>query len=204
MPSTSKPRPARRHTGRRRNESTRQAILDAAIAVLRDPPAGGVTVDAIAAASGAGRQTIYRWWPSKEAMLAEAMAQRAQVVAPVPDTGVLREDLLCFVTDTALAMAEPTTSRMLRQLMGAAQDDDHLADAVADFTARRREELRALLEMGRTRGELPADTDLGTLVDLVYGFLWYRLLVGHAPLDHRSAHDLTNAVLAVASPKPRG
>ncbi len=97
-------------------------------------------------------------------------------------------------------MAEPTNKRMLRQLMGAAQHDDHLADAVADFTARRRDELRALLERGQTRGELP-DADLATLVDLVYGFLWYRLLVGHAPLDHRAAHDLTHGVLAAASPE---
>jgi AcrR family transcriptional regulator len=204
MPSTPPPPQARPHTGRRRNESTRQAILDAAIALLRDPPAGGVTIDAIAAASGAGRQTIYRWWPSKQAMLAEAMAQRAQVIAPAPDTGTVHDDLLRFLTDTALAIAEPTNRRMLRHLMGAAQHDDHLADAVADFTARRRDELRALLERGQARGEVPADADLATLIDIAYGFMWYRMLVGHAPLDHRAARGLTDAVLAALSAKAPG
>ena len=90
-------------------------------------------------------------------------------------------------------------SPCLGQLVGAAQRDDHLAVALADFTAGRREELRTLLERGQTRGELPVDADLPTLVDLVYGFLWYRLLVNHAPLDRRAARDLTNAVLAAAS-----
>jgi hypothetical protein len=74
------------------------------------------------------------------------------------------------------------------------------SSAVVDFTARRRQELRALLERGQARRELPADADLATFVDLVYGFLWYRLLVGHAPLDHRAAQDLTGAVLASAAP----
>lgn len=191
--------PPRRHTGRRRNEATRQAILDAAIALWRDPPEGGITVDALAAASGAGRQTIYRWWRSKGAVLAEALAQRARAVAPVPDTGSLAGDLHRFLADTALAMAGRPTRQMLHHLMASAPHDPHVAEAVADFTAQRRAELRDLLERSRTRGEIDGGTDLDTLVDLAYGFLWYRLLVGHAPLDRQAATDLTTALLAIAT-----
>jgi AcrR family transcriptional regulator len=189
----------RRHTGRRRNEAARQAILDAAIALLRDPPDRDITIDAIAAASGAGRQTIYRWWTSKGAVLAEAMAQRAQAVAPAPDTGRLAGDLHQFLADTALAMAEPPTRQMLHHLMASAHHDPHVADAVADFTAQRRAELRDLLERGRTRDELNSKTNLETLVDLAYGFLWYRLLVDHAPLDDQAARELTEALLAAGT-----
>lgn len=94
-----------------------------------------------------------------------------------------RTDLTDFLADTFAGATDPANGRMLRQLMAAAQDDTYLAAAAADFTARRRNELRTILERGRRRGELSANADVDTLVDLAYGFLWYRLLVGHASID---------------------
>jgi hypothetical protein len=64
------------------------------------------------------------------------------------------------------------------------------AAADSDFTAVRRAALRALLERGRGAGELAADADLDMLVDMAYGVLYYRLLVGHAPLDEQAARSL--------------
>lgn len=186
----------RSHSGRRRSEAARQAILDATFALVRETAGAGITIDSIAAAAGVGRQTIYRWWPSKGAVIAEALAERAQAAASPPDTGALRTDLAEFLADTFAAVSDSATGRMLRQLMAAAQDDTYLAAVAADFTAQRRKELRLILERGRQRGELPAAADLKTLVDLAYGFLWYRLLVGHAPLDRQAAQSLVDAMLA--------
>jgi AcrR family transcriptional regulator len=70
-------RAVRQHTGRRRNAAARDAILDATFDLLRTRGAVGLTIDAIAEAAGVGRQTIYRWWPSKGAVAAEAMARGA-------------------------------------------------------------------------------------------------------------------------------
>jgi hypothetical protein len=78
----------------------------------------------------------------------------------------------------------------LRQIVAEAQHDEHVARVLADFTAVRRAALRALLERGRTAGELAADADLGMLVDMAYGVLYYRLLIGHAPLDEKAARSL--------------
>ncbi len=61
---------------------------------------------------------------------------------------------------------------------------------LADFTAARRAALRALLERGRDAGDLAADADLDMLTDMAYGVLYYRLLVGHAPLDEQAARSL--------------
>lgn len=61
---------------------------------------------------------------------------------------------------------------------------------VTNFTAVRRAALRALLERGRDAGELAQDADLDMLVDMAYGVLYYRLLVGHAPLDENAARSL--------------
>jgi hypothetical protein len=61
---------------------------------------------------------------------------------------------------------------------------------LADFTAVRRAALRAILERGQASGELGPDADLDMLVDMAYGVLYYRLLVGHAPLDADAARSL--------------
>jgi hypothetical protein len=74
-----------------------------------------------------------------------------------------------------------------------------VAAALGQFTAQRRSALRALLERGRHEGRLSASANLDTLADLFYGFLWYRLLMGHAPLDASAARDLTAHLIAAGT-----
>jgi AcrR family transcriptional regulator len=182
--------PRRPHTGRRRNEAARAAILDATFRLLSNPANEAVTIDAIAAEAGVGRQTIYRWWPSKGAVAAEALARHARVLVPERDTGSFAGDLAAFLTDSFAGLEQPGLAGRLRQIVAEAQRDEHVAGVLADFTAARRAALRALLERGRTAGQLPAGADLDMLVDMAYGVLYYRLLIGHAPLDAAAARSL--------------
>ncbi|NUU22325.1 MAG: TetR/AcrR family transcriptional regulator [Streptomycetaceae bacterium] len=181
---------ARPHTGRRRNEQVRQAILDAAMRLLARADGGPVSVDTIAREAGVGKQTIYRWWPSKGAVFLEALTEHAQTVVPEADTGNLHDDLASVITASFRGAASPTTAPVLATLVREAASDAHLARVMGDFTAARRQALRAVLERGRERGELADDADLDLMVDQVYGVLWYRLLVGHAALDAAAAERL--------------
>ncbi len=182
--------PRRPHTGRRRNEAAKAAILDATFRLLSDPGTEALTIDAIAAEAGVGRQTIYRWWPSKGAVVADALSRYARVVVPERDTGSFTGDLAAFFTDSFAGLENEGLADRLRQIVAEAQHDEHVAGVLADFTAVRRAALRALLERGRTAGELAADVDLDMLVDMAYGVLYYRLLVGHAALDEEAARSL--------------
>jgi AcrR family transcriptional regulator len=182
--------PRRPHTGRRRNDAAKEAILDAAFRLLSDPGTEAVTIDAIAAEAGVGRQTIYRWWPSKGAVVADALVRHAQAVVPERETGSLAGDLAAFLTDTFAGLEDEAYAGRLRQIVAEAQHDEHVARVLADFTAVRRAALRALLEGGKSAGELAPDTDLDMLVDMAYGVLYYRLLIGHAPLDKKAARTL--------------
>jgi AcrR family transcriptional regulator len=186
-PARPRPRP---HSGRRRNDAAREAILDATFRLLSSPDADGVTIDAIAAEARVGRQTIYRWWPSKFAVVADALASHAQAIVPERDTGSFGGDLEAFLADSFAGLADPSFAARLRQIVSAAQEDEHVARVLADFTAARRAALRALLERGRAAGELAPGADLDMLVDMAYGVLYYRLLVGHAPLDGGAARAL--------------
>jgi AcrR family transcriptional regulator len=182
--------PRRPHTGRRRNDAAKAAILDATFRLLSTPGTEALTIDAIAGEAGVGRQTIYRWWPSKGAVIADALARHAQAVVPERDTGSFTGDLAAFFTDSFAGLENEELANRLRQIVAAAQHDEHVARVLAEFTAVRRAALRALLERGRTAGELAADANLDMLVDMAYGVLYYRLLVGHAPLDEQAARSL--------------
>jgi AcrR family transcriptional regulator len=189
----------RAHTGRRRNEEVRQAILTAAfglIAERRRP----VTIEAIAHRAGVGKQTIYRWWPSKGAILLEAMTEHARVTVPIPDTGTLQGDFEEFLATTFRRAHEPETAAVLRTLMSEAQHDEQLSEMVNEFTARRRAELRTLLLRGRDRGELPADADVDLAVELAFGLLWYHVMLGWEPIGRAGAERLANALLRAATP----
>jgi AcrR family transcriptional regulator len=196
--STTPPDGRRRaHTGRRRNDAARQAILDAALRLLRTPRNGPLTIDVIAREAGVGKQTIYRWWPSKGAVLLAALTDWGDALVPSPNTGSLRDDLIDFLRSTFHRVGEPSTAALLRTLAGEAARDPHTAELVRQFTQTRRGALHTIVERGRERGELAADVDLDLLVDQAYGLFWYRFLLGHAPLTDEVADRLADSLTRV-------
>ncbi|MGW3044913.1 TetR/AcrR family transcriptional regulator [Kitasatospora sp. NPDC001159] len=184
----------RPHTGRRRNEAAHRAILDAALNLLAGSDGTPVTIDAIARTAGVGKQTVYRWWPSKGAVLLDALTDRADQDVSGPDTGALRTDLRAFIATTFDAAQRGTTASALRALAREAARDPHLAELMQSFTATRRDALRDLLARGLERGELAGDADLDLIVDQVYGVFWYRFLLGHGPLDETVAERLADSL----------
>jgi AcrR family transcriptional regulator len=188
-----------RGPGRPRSEPARQAILAAATRLIGRDGYGRVTVEAIAREAGVSKQTVYRWWPTKAAIVLEALNVAASSIAPVPDTGAIAADLRVFLQRT-VAGAGSRNGRLLAALMAAAQLDEAFAESFrAEFLAHRRQTLHDLLERGRARGELSKSADLDFLVELAFATLWYRILVQHQPLDRRFADQLTDTVLALAA-----
>ena len=132
-------------------------------------------------------------------MLAEAMGLQAEAVVPPRDSGSFEADLAEFFAASFRSLADPGLARGLRDLASAAQHDEHVAEALAGFTQRRRAALRAVLQRGADQGCLSPAADLDVLVDLGYGFLWYRLLVGHHRLDEQAARDLSAYLIAAGA-----
>nr|WP_202539724.1 TetR/AcrR family transcriptional regulator [Streptomyces sp. SID8379] len=164
--------------------------------LLAEADGAAVSVDAIAKEAGVGKQTLYRWWPSKGAVLLDALTERAETAAPVPDSGALGDDLRAVVAATFAGAQRPPVAPALRTLVREAAHDPHLAELMREFTGARRAALRTVLERGRERGELTADCDLDLMVDQVYGVFWYRFLLGHAPLGEAEAARLADSLMA--------
>ncbi|SDI92694.1 transcriptional regulator, TetR family [Frankineae bacterium MT45] len=189
----------REHTGRRRNEAAREAILEAAADLLATSDSTTISVASLAAAAGVGRQTIYRWWPSKGAVLLEAMTLRARAAVPRSDAGSLAANLSTFVLATFREARRDPTRRLLRSVMAESLRDEPAARSLAEFTAGRRAALRAVFDAARDRGETSADLDVELLIDQVFGLLWYRTLIEHAPLTDRAARALATGIARQAT-----
>jgi AcrR family transcriptional regulator len=187
-----------RGPGRPRSEPVRQAVLSAAVHLIGEDGYGRVTMEGIAREAGVSKQTLYRWWPTKAAIVLEALNEGAAKIAPSLDTGSFRADLRVFLR-RSVSGASGANARLLAGLMAAAQLDEAFAVSFrSGFLARRRQALRELLERGRDRGELAASADLDFLVELVFATLWYRILAHNKPLNRRFADQLTDTLLALA------
>ena len=182
----------RPHTGSRRNDAAERAILHAAAELLAADGGAPISVAAIAERAGVGKQTIYRWWPSKSAVLLDAMIHRARQVAPAPDSGDLLTDLRLFLRSTFAAA--PDNRRLLLGVLREALADGATMERLATFTAARRDELAQILDRARARGQVPATRRPATVVDQAFGLLWYRMIFAHEPLDEDAADQLAAAL----------
>jgi AcrR family transcriptional regulator len=193
--------------GRRRSQGSRQAILAAALALTAEAGYAGLTVDGIAARAGTGKQTIYRWWPSKDDVLLEALAAKADLDIPVPDEGSYQADLRAFLDASFALGRRRQVGDVLRALMARAQIDEGFGQRFrAGFLQRRRDALAVILDRAQARGELPVGLPPGTITDIVFGVIWYRLLATGRQLDDQLAGELATTLAgpqaSASSPAP--
>lgn len=181
--------------GRPRSETSRQAILSAAHELLEEHGYRAVKVDDVAAKAGVGKQTIYRWWGGKAAVLLDAWSQETARRIVEPDTGRVDDDLRLFLVRLISSLHRPGALPTVKGLIAEAQTDPAFAPLLREaFMEGRREVVRRLLRRGVERKELPETLDIELAVDLVYGPVWYRLLLGHAALNVDFAEALAERV----------
>jgi AcrR family transcriptional regulator len=180
--------------GRTRDLDARDRILEATSELLSAGDHADVRIDDIATQAGVGKQTIYRWWPSRTALVIDALLQSSLDATPFPCTGDAQRDFRTHLRAVARLFASPS-GRLIRDVVGEVQRD---AAVAAEFTERfwdpRRALSRGALTMAINRGEVRGDVDVEFALDLLYGPLWARLLLGHQPITTRLADRIVDAV----------
>jgi AcrR family transcriptional regulator len=195
---TSRPDPSRR------SERSRQAILTAAVELVHEVGYRRLTIEAIAARAGVGKQTIYRWWPSKGSVVLEGLLA-AVTEDPddlsLPDTGDIGADLRGVVRAIVAEQADPQLSGTTRALIVEMQEDEQLADDVLERLLR--PQLAAIadrLRAAQDAGQLRADVDPAVAVEMIVGPLYHRWLLRTAPLTQAWADTVTDLALRALAP----
>ena len=195
-----------RSPGRPRSEKAHQAILTAVMELLLDQGLHAMSMDEVARRAGVSKATIYRWWPSKERLALDVLAEEWASAPPagLSDTGSLRGDLLTRLLPWLRQLNRKPYARVVAGLVAEAQTNREFAELYrSHFVQARRDATRELLLRARDRGEIAVDTDLDVTLDLLYGPIYHRLLHGHAPLTEQFVQQVIDYVIAAISEKGR-
>lgn len=172
-------RRARRGVGPRRT----QAIFDATLELLADRGYDGLTIEGVAERSGVNKTTIYRWWPSKAALLGAALIEAPLLDFEIPDTGSLRGDLDALMRAALALLTTAPTADIALAALGATSRSPELASYASAFFANRLARERPIFDRAVARGELPSDADPMLLMDLLAGAVWLRVALRQMPVE---------------------
>ena len=165
-----------------------------------------MSMDEVARRAGVSKATIYRWWPSKERLALDALAEEWASAPPagLSDTGSLRGDLLTRLLPWLRQLNRKPYARIVAGLVAEAQTNREFAELYrSHFVQARRDATREILLRARDRGEIAVDTDLDVTLDLLYGPIYHRLLHGHAPLTEQFVQQVIDYVITAISEKGR-
>ncbi|MCC3767547.1 TetR/AcrR family transcriptional regulator [Streptomyces sp. UNOC14_S4] len=188
----------------RRSERSRRAILDAALELVGEVGFTRLTIEAIAARAGVGKQTIYRWWPSKAAVLFEAVVPEGLDPADIelPDTGDLEADLKLVLRATVDDLLSERLDAPTRALHAETQNDPELGRALTEKVLE--PQLQAYvrrLRSAQRAGQLAADVDPRIALELLVGPLFHRWQTRTLPLSHAYADTVVELALRGLAPR---
>jgi len=190
----------KRPPGRPRSEHARLAILRSTLKLLGENGFSDLTIEAVAAHASVGKTTVYRWWPNKAALIADAFASSTSRKLHFPDTGSVFTDMSQQMRQV-VKIFRSRRGRIVSAMLGGGQSD---RDLIAAFRQRflwpRRREAYATLRQGIQRGELRKDVDLDLLLDSLYGPIYMRFLIRHDKLTPDFVDRLCKLVLGGARP----
>jgi AcrR family transcriptional regulator len=185
---------ASRPRGRPRDMAAHAAILRAAAEILEEDGVTALTMEGVAQRAGVGKPTLYRSWRNAQELAMAALIE-TQKAPPAPRTTTSAlEDLRQQLRKVAAVFAS-RVGRNAAMMVATADEETELSKVFrTHFILARREEGRALLQKAIDQRAVRPDIDFEAALDMIYGPLFYRLLVGHKPLTG----EFTDALLAQA------
>lgn len=197
--------PTQNGRGRRPEHQVRAEVLAAAGELLLAQGVAGFTLEKVARQSGASRVTLNKYWPSRGALALEGYLHQTQGRIEFVDTGVIHKDLITVLGAWVSHLSNPSQRLVFTQLIGAAQSDRDLASAFhSHYFGPRRVEAIQLLTNAAARGQIRNDVDFPTVVDMIWGACYHRLLLPNLndSLTPKYIEGLVHTVLSGVAPLP--
>lgn len=178
-----------------RVERSRHNVLTTAFELLSEGGVNGFTVDEVARRSGVAKTTIYRHWPTREALVIDACS-RMIAEQETPDTGSLEGDITAILTEIAHLLPTANWSFVLPSIVDTAERNPEFAEIHSRIQRGHAAPLREALQRAIERGELSAQTDVSTIVAALMGPLFYRRWFSREPIDDQFVKAIIKSVLA--------
>ncbi len=173
----------------------RTAICDAVFELLAEVGYDRMTMDAVAARARASKATIYRSWPSKPELVAEAIIHHFGETTASPDTGTLRGDLLAIVSQ-ACVTAQSTDGDVISGLMTAAARNPDLSETMQRCMYETKHSMfQQIIDRAVARGELCCGTDAEILHEVLHSLIMSRRMMELGTLDDAYAERVVDQVL---------
>jgi AcrR family transcriptional regulator len=173
---------------------SRDRVLSTAMELLSESGVSGFSVDQVAARSGVAKTTIYRHWPSREALVLDA-ASRISAEVEAPDSGSVAADATAILTNLAHLLATARWSSVVPSIVDVAERDPGFAEVHGTIQRGHAAPLREILTRAVERGQLPSDTDTSQLISALIGPLYYRRWFTREPTGERFVESLVATVL---------
>lgn len=173
---------------RPRSESARQAVLEAMRAALSSSGYEAVTIEGLAEVAGVSKQTIYRWWGSKAAILGEALREGTVpgADAAVPFSDDLGADLRAWFSAVSAGLADADGVAVARALIVVTASDPELGLELNEkLAAPIREWVTSRLSLAVAAGDARADVDAAAVADQFIAMASYAALLGRPLGDSR-------------------
>jgi AcrR family transcriptional regulator len=192
-PARSKENGADKIDGRVRR--SRDRVLTTTFELLGESGVGGFTVDEVARRSGVAKTTIYRHWPSREALVIDACS-RLSDEQEVPDTGSLEGDLTAILTNIGHLLGTARWSSVLPSIVDAAERDPEFADIHQRIQHGHAAPLREVIDRAAGRGEIAPTVDRSAMIAGLMGPLFYRRWFSREPIDERLVKTIVRNVIS--------
>jgi TetR/AcrR family transcriptional regulator, regulator of autoinduction and epiphytic fitness len=182
-----------------RVERSRAVIRQAALDELAEAGYGAFTIESVATRARVAKSTIYRHWPDKLGLIADAFETAHEHMVPDAAAGTAASRIRQLVGHVAEVTADSTFSRCIPALIEGARHDRRLREFHHGYSERRRAGLTSLITAGIAAGEFAAGTDAELAAQAILGAVFYGRLMTPEPFDPARAGDLVDAVLPPAS-----
>lgn len=190
---------SRRPVGRPRNKKTQANILRAVVDLLDTQTVRSLTIEMIAEQAKVGKTTIYRWWPDKISLVIDAFVELMTPSVSAPPPGITLAEMIAHFNLVADGY-RGKVGRVAAEIIAEGQfNDSALVYFIEHVIRRRREFTLNIIKEERRNGHIVIDVDDNVLVDMLYGPLYFRLLLKHQSIDEVFSSHICRAFQLIVS-----
>ncbi len=170
-------------------------IMDAVYDLLQEKSVRDLTMEAVAKRAGVGKPTLYKWWPTKAALVLAMLVERMARKLEKP-TALSAEQSLLFRVRRLIDALNGPLGKIVAGLIAEGQSEPAvLQEFFERWVSPRRNATIADLQRGKDAGELRSDTEPGLLNDAIFGAIYYRMLLRSGPMTRRFGEELVEQII---------